>query len=636
MQVNLSLAWPFVDDERQESKEQALIDIGLCTQESLDESTDVILHLDASEPVLAAQMVVDALSIMSASDLQLCFWPPGNVSVDEARHALRLLGACTRRRALLSARRELILASDNDDAKGADNLGKGASLNSILAEVQAQVDAFCSSPPSGVSATSTLGYVPPNSDTGTCEHPSSSSTCWIHPSLRVRNMALSGRGLFATLPLKSGEDVLRCPEDALLNVFTAMKSKHFGATARHLLDQGLHSDTVAMLFAIAERRRCGGNSGAAPWAEVLASSPSVEEAPQLMAWPVEAIQALGSAQVAKLVEENLSELWRLSAEVKQKFAALPKDCMASLCGPIGLDDLLWARCFFDSRAVAVTMEAPLCFRATGRHVNPPPEEEDGYQWILLRDPASENAGGTWQRCPRAVSSLAPGVELLNHEANGVCASPAFDESSRSLVVATVAGVPKDRELCLCYGPLQNFELLLYYGFCLQDNPHDRLTISTDAPSDEDGSTKEVLMRLNGIPSEHVLLPGISAAEDSTKRDGKQSLSWASIGCLPPQMFRCLRLLLAEAPESVEFDLAPGAPEVSDEMKALDLQCLDVLEDLLASLAEPFTEPLVDEPLPLWWLEYGEAVSAFRASQRALISANCSALDALRSKLQQVR
>merc|ERR1712060_988755 len=126
-----------------------------------------------------------------------------------------------------------------------------------------------------------------------------------------------------------------------------------------------------------------------------------------------------------------------------------------------------------------------------------------------------------------------------------------------------------------------------YGFCLQDNPHDRLTVSTDAPAEEDSSGREVLMRLNSIPIDHVLLPGTCAKEETTKRDGSQSMSWASIGCLPPQILRCLRLLLSTKPEDVDYDLAPGAPEADDKAKALDLHCLDALEDLLASLAEPF-------------------------------------------------
>merc|ERR1711862_792568 len=114
----------------------------------------------------------------------------------------------------------------------------------------------------------------------------------------------------------------------------------------------------------------------------------------------------------------------------------------------------------------------------------------------------------------------------------------------------MGNVPKGRELCLCYGPLQNFELLMYYGFCLQDNPHDRLTVTTDAPPEQDSSAREVILQLNGIPTEHVLLPWENSARDPSVGSG---MSWASIGCVPPQLLRCLRLLLAEVPELVDVD-----------------------------------------------------------------------------------
>merc|ERR1711862_92781 len=182
-------------------------------------------------------------------------------------------------------------------------------------------------------------------------------------------------------------------------------------------------------------------------------------------------------------------------------------------------------------------------------------------------------------------------------------------------MGTVAGVAAGRELCLCYGPLQNFELLLYYGFCLQDNPHDRLTVSMDPPPAEDSYDREVLLQLRGIPTEHVLLPGAHMSQESP---AGSSMSWASIGCLPPQLLRCLRILLATSPESVDVDVAPGAGESNGEMLSLDLYCLDVLDGLLASLAAPFSQSTEDKPLPLWWPEYGDAVSAFHASQMKLI------------------
>ena len=46
------------------------------------------------------------------------------------------------------------------------------------------------------------------------------------------------------------------PETSLLNIFAALQSEHFGAVARSLLLGGLHTEAVAMLFAVVEKRRC--------------------------------------------------------------------------------------------------------------------------------------------------------------------------------------------------------------------------------------------------------------------------------------------------------------------------------------------------------------------------------------------
>ncbi|CAE7247945.1 unnamed protein product, partial [Symbiodinium pilosum] len=119
-------------------------------------------------------------------------------------------------------------------------------------------------------------------------------------------------------------------------------------------------------------------------------------------------------------------------------------------------------------------------------------------------------------------------------------------------------------VCLSYGPLQNWEFLFYYGFCPQANPHDRLIINVDLPDDESTAEKEVVLQLQGIPTELALRPRGALPEASE--------SWAAMRSLPPQLLRCFRVLLGQI-QDLDVDAAPG----EGGMLELDLQCLDATQ-----------------------------------------------------------
>merc|ERR1712032_1373648 len=119
-----------------------------------------------------------------------------------------------------------------------------------------------------------------------------------------------------------------------------------------------------------------------------------------------------------------------------------------------------------------------------------------------------------------------------------------------LAVTTIALVPMGVELCLCYGALQNFEFLLYYGFCPNENPHDRITLTVDPPSDDPHvCVRELMLRMHSIPTDHVLRP--SSWQNCAGGDG-----WDSLGILPPQLLRCMRVLVSEDPDAVDVDGPP--------------------------------------------------------------------------------
>ncbi|CAE7237332.1 Setd4 [Symbiodinium sp. CCMP2592] len=493
-------------------------------------------------------LLVDVMQVLVMTDLELCFWPPCG-SEEEARHSLSQLSPCVRRRALLAARKVLRPLADLS----------ACDLSGIARGEAVKVDGAKSlALPRGAES---------------------------HAALRAVEVPARGLGVVVLEDLNSGEELFAIPEEKLLNIHSALKSEHFGGLAEQLLRGGLHVEAVTMLFAIAEHRRCQASPAAeSPWRAVLERAPQLDEDLLPITWPIEAVEALGE-EVFRLVEETQLTLWALSREVSTALAAAAKAAQF-LGGGVSFDDLLWARCLFDSRAVSLEIKAD-CPHVAGVQL------------------------------PSRVVCLAPEVDLLNHNSSGVCAPPYFDNQRRALVVELAAPVRSGSEVCLSYGPLQSWELLFYYGFCPEEaNPHDRFIINVDLP-DEGSAEKEVVLQLQGIPTELALRPGpVQVAE-----------SWSSLGTLSPQLLRCFRVLLGEI-HCLDVDAAPG----DGAMLELDLQCLEAIEDLLVGLLEPLTTvPGGGEP-PFWWPLYGHRIQAFRSAQRRLLEANLEDLRALRARL----
>jgi len=217
------------------------------------------------------------------------------------------------------------------------------------------------------------------------------------------------------------------------------------------------------------------------------------------------------------------------------------------------------------------------------------------------------------------------------------------------------------DISICYGALQNWELLLYYGFCPETNPHDRIVICLDddvpeseEQKDQSGSAvaaaRQIVMQLHGIPTDHALWapppPGLGTVcpfskfviQEAGAGAGAASsmtaglIGWQLLGPISPQLLRCLRVLLSEdGPQSVDVSAPPGAAD----LLPLDVRCLVTLEELLEGLLEPLQEgPSAAAAESLWWPHYCQLVVAFRRSQHALLSANVAAVRGIREKLQQ--
>ena len=78
------------------------------------------------------------------------------------------------------------------------------------------------------------------------------------------------------------------------------------------------------------------------------------------------------------------------------------------------------------------------------------------------------------------TSLIPMADCLNHANVAVRKSMASGEDGRLFEIAHLEGVAKGAEVLNSYGRIDNLDLLTRYGFCLEDNIHERYDIELHA------------------------------------------------------------------------------------------------------------------------------------------------------------
>ncbi|KAF4677599.1 hypothetical protein FOL47_000554 [Perkinsus chesapeaki] len=400
----------------------------------------------------------------------------------------------------------------------------GASSQRV-AKLQAKIDTFCG-PANGVHVSSTCEEIVPyiSEVAPKCE-----------VGKRPSNLG-GGVGLYAKENVSAGDVVIRVPEGDLriINIYEAAADPEFGPVVADLLAAGHHIDTCLLLYLVHVYKSAK-----------LRSLPSIasfiqylpeEFSGNLMEWPLEALDALGIPQIRRLVTQQMDLLWGIHR-------ALP----AGLCSSFD-EELLWARSLCDSRAFALDVPPPTwCPQWLEKYLTP----------------------------EQPITCVIPGADLLNHHQRGQCGFPRFDKDSRSFVITAEANVPAGSELFINYGGLQNWEQLMYYGFCeFSQNPYDSVTLDLAAPGAQDG------LQLDTIGTEHVI------------RRGSPTVS--------PRLWEALTNMAGvEHPEELE----EGA--------------VDSLVALLRQVTlapAPETSSAND-----WWMDdYGEVIAKFRSSQMALV------------------
>mmetsp|Transcript_5120 Transcript_5120/g.12092 ORF Transcript_5120/g.12092 Transcript_5120/m.12092 type:complete len:108 (-) Transcript_5120:60-383(-) len=88
------------------------------------------------------------------------------------------------------------------------------------------------------------------------------------------------------------------------------------------------------------------------------------------------------------------------------------------------------------------------------------------------------------------------VDFLNHKpisSSSSFSSVTFDHQRMSFMVTAMEDCKEGEEVSICYGEKSNGELLACYGFCLEDNPHEAVTVNVGMG--EEDEARQVKLRM---------------------------------------------------------------------------------------------------------------------------------------------
>jgi len=219
----------------------------------------------------------------------------------------------------------------------------------------------------------------------------------------------------------------------------------------------LGEDTVAALWLVYEREVLG---AASPWAPLLAALPPPGAALTPASWPPEATAALlGGTPVCADAMEARSTLARQYAALFPALAEHYPDAFP---------------------AAAYTLDA---FRGAA-------EAWNAYGMTVLRDCAdggetNANEFVHFENIPKgAPVTCLPTVALLCNHSVWPHAVRYSRLRGGALHVPVARSARREEEVFVSYGAKSNAELLLFYGFCVENNPYDDVPLSLELPQGE--------------------------------------------------------------------------------------------------------------------------------------------------------
>lgn len=474
--------------------------------------------------------------------------------------------------------------------------------------------------------------------------------------------------------LPAFSELLRIP---LHQLFCRTTVKRYCALGRIIDDSpvlrsslGAHEETFLVLCLVFERFLVGEKNS--HWGTLLQSCPSSYPlVPSFwQAWDLSEIEGVDVLEevlkrkdelsgfhsrvqtVLPLLSRVLSQL-TLAEDKKEKSVPQSLLTLTKLEEIFSLESLHWARATFDSRAFYLNLngETVLVLSPKADMINHLNRSD-----VLVRCFRSASFSSTHHRPHTTVAinatshangSTAGGVPIVGQRNKGVKAKGDEEEKEYDFVLEIGAPLTREdvgRELWMSYGPLQNWELLQYYGFVIEDNEYDTLPFplqDCSSPSersdDDEGGAAEGEVS-NTIHQQH--------RETLAKKYFLNTLGrfWIGADGVPcPALLAILRLhfasvqeleqMIQDAPQGTKDSFLPSLPSSSSTSSTL-------LAPFRTTAPPPpsSTEPTPTKLDPFTSLLEGTEMDVYRAVEetiQCILDLFSSTLEADENQLKEV-
>ena len=328
------------------------------------------------------------------------------------------------------------------------------------------------------------------------------------------------RGLCATQDIRAGENILEIPRRMLLDAGTICISEQgpFGDLLRILERCG--ADTIMTLWIMKERMKMKTKQETF-WSLYFLSLPDGSQKLTPLSWPEEAVKVgLGNTPIFETV---MQERQKVRSGYDALLPSLLANCPESFEGN---QEEFWS---YDQYISALEL------------------------WIsyaMTVKPVHNSESGT-------IDVLSPVAFFCNHGIYPHCVHYSqLRLSDECLVFPAMRDVGKNEEIMLSYGAKSNGELLLFYGFCIDDNPYDSIDITLDFDSLNGVEKPEVRKRREELLVKHDL-----TLNHAIRRNSE----------IPIDLIATIRILCCEPELVFLYDGDPKAREISmlSESKASD-------------------------------------------------------------------
>lgn len=249
--------------------------------------------------------------------------------------------------------------------------------------------------------------------------------------LLFANFQLTGNGLMAKQKIKSGDIIVKIPENLLITVRSVSRSM-FG----FIFHKGNSFTTQQVLSAFLVLEKHLGSESF--WEKYITLLPESIATPVFCSPDVLHAMPSDIAENASAFKSHITDLFKQLVSTLSDSDVCPH-CAKSIADILELDSFLWAWFMVNSRAVYIS-----------------PERNTDHSIIL---------------CDSNCLALAPYLDLFNHS-NEAQVQAFVNDIDGSYQIKTMIPFNKNQQVFIHYGSHSNLKLLIEYGFILKHNTND--------------------------------------------------------------------------------------------------------------------------------------------------------------------